>query len=65
MTQRKRLQLVAALIIAPLVIAIPALWPQFGERGFFLRNIDVVLIFVVVPFGAALSLYLRAGRSRR
>jgi len=65
MTQRKRLQLVAALIIAPLVIAIPALLPRLGEPGFFLRNIDVVLIFVVVPFGAALSLYLGAARSRR
>jgi hypothetical protein len=65
MTDRKRLQLVAALLLAPLVIAVPALWPHFEEPGFFRRNLDVLLIFVTGPYAAALWLYFRAPRRPR
>jgi hypothetical protein len=63
MTRRKRTQLIAALLIAPLVIALPSLWPRLDQPGFALRNADVLLIFVVLPYAAALWLYL--GKVRR
>ena len=65
MTHRKRMQLIAALVIAPLVIAMPMLWPGLREPGFVLRNLDVLLIFVVLPFGAALWLYVGGLRPPR
>ena len=64
MTHRKRMQLIAALAIAPLVIAMPMLLPRLGEPGFFRRYIDVLLIFVALPYCAALWIYLSGGRRR-
>jgi hypothetical protein len=55
--------LIAGLLIAPLVIALPVLWARLGETGFVARNLDVLLIFVVAPFCAAL--WLGLGKSRR
>lgn len=63
-TRRKRMQLIAALLIAPLIIAMPMLWPRLGEPGFIRRYLDVLLIFVVAPYCAALWLYLRGARGR-
>jgi len=65
MTNRKRMQLIAALVIAPIVIAMPVLWPGLRQPGFVLRNFDVLLIFVAVPFGAALWLYFGEPRLPR
>jgi hypothetical protein len=56
------MQLIAALLIAPLVIAMPMLWPRVAEPGFVRRYLDILLIFVAVPYGAALWLYLSAQR---
>lgn len=64
MTHRKRMQLIAALIIAPVVIALPMLWPRIGEPGFLRSYLDVLLIFVVLPYCAALWLYLSGERPR-
>jgi hypothetical protein len=61
---RKRKQLIAALLIAPLLIVVPVLWPQFGEQGFLGRNLDVLLIFVAAPYAAALWLHLRSVASK-
>lgn len=59
------MQLIAALIIAPLVIAMPVLWPHLGEQDFLQRNLDVLLIFVAGPYAAALWLYFGPGRHSR
>lgn len=64
MTHRKRMQLIAALVIAPLVIAMPMLWPRIGEPGFVRGYLDVLIIFVVLPYCAALWLYLSDERPR-
>ena len=61
-THRKRMQLIAALVIAPLIIAMPILWPRLGEPGFIRRYLDVLMIFVVAPYGVALWLYFKGGR---
>ncbi|HVU30955.1 MAG TPA: hypothetical protein VHE36_11210 [Sphingomicrobium sp.] len=63
MTYRKRMQLIAALVIAPLVVAMPVLLPRLGEPGFVRRYLDMLIIFVLVPYGAALSLYVGDERS--
>lgn len=56
MTNRDRKRLIAALLVAPLIIALPTLWPRLHEPGFVLRNLDVMLIFFAVPYAAALWL---------
>jgi len=65
MTRRDRMRLILALLVAPLVIALPVLWPRIGEPGFVEHNLDVLLIFVAFPYVAALWLYLGAARRRR
>jgi hypothetical protein len=52
------------LVLAPLLIAMPVLWPQFGEPGFMRRNLDIVLIFVTAPYVAALWLALGFAKHR-
>lgn len=64
MTHRKRTQLITALVLAPLVIAVPVLWPQFGESGFMRRNLDILLFFVAAPYLAALWLALALAKHR-
>ena len=56
------MQLIAALLLAPLVIALPVLWPQFGEPDFIRRNLDILLIFVAAPYAAALWLAFKVAR---
>jgi hypothetical protein len=65
MSRKDRKRLIIALVIAPLIIAVPVLSPHFGQAGFLHRNLDVLLIFVVVPYCAALWLYLRGWPRRR
>jgi hypothetical protein len=56
MTHRRRKQLIAALVLAPLVIAMPVLWPELGEPDFIRSNLDILLIFIAAPLAAALWL---------
>jgi len=63
-SRRDRKRLIVALTVAPLVIALPALWPRLSQPGAMGRNVDVLLIFVALPYAAALWLYLGAARRR-
>lgn len=65
MTPLQRRRLIIALLAAPLIITLPVLWPRLQEPRSVERNLDVLLIFVVVPYAAALWLWVGAARSRR
>jgi hypothetical protein len=62
MNERGKKRLIVALLAAPLVVALPSLWPHFGEPGFFARNADLLLVFFVLPYGAAAWLALSLNR---
>lgn len=62
LTERHRRRLVIALVAAPLLIALPALWPHVGEPEFISRHMDELLIFLVLPLVCALLLAARQKR---
>jgi hypothetical protein len=64
-THRKRIQLIAALLIAPVVLVLPFVWPEWGEPHFVSRNLDILLIFVAAPYAAALWLYFNVAKPPR
>lgn len=57
--------MIAALVAAPLLIAFPALQANIRQPGFVVRNLDLVLIFFVLPLAAALWLACAGPRRRR
>jgi hypothetical protein len=64
MRARDRKRLVIALLVVPLIVGLPALWPHRREPGFWLGNLDVLLLFFVLPYLAALWLWLRGAKRR-
>jgi hypothetical protein len=66
MSRRDRTRLIAALMIAPLAVAVPVLSTRYGEAAFLSRNLDVLIIFIVAPYVAAFWLFLgTANKSRK
>jgi hypothetical protein len=63
-TNRDRKRLIVALMVAPLVIALPMLGAYRGQPGFVVRNLDQLLIFVAMPYAVAAWLYLRPAKHR-
>lgn len=55
--------MIMALLVAPLIIALPTLWPHLREPDFLSRNLDLLLIFFAIPY--AVALWLGLGLFRR
>lgn len=64
MSARNRSRLIAALLVAPIVVVGPTLWPDKSEPQFIARHFDVLLIFCFVPYAAASWLWLTGKRKR-
>jgi hypothetical protein len=63
MIKRDRKRLIMALLVAPLIIALPTLWPHLQESDFVSANLDLLLIFFAIPY--AVALWLGLGLFRR
>lgn len=62
---RNRRRMIAALIAAPLLIALPVVRGNILNPEFLLHQMDLVLIFFVVPLFAALWLAWKGAKLRR
>ena len=62
---KDRKRLIVALLAAPVIVALPSLWPHLSESGFAVRHFDQLLIFFALPYAAALWLYISGGRRPR
>jgi len=64
MSPRDRKRLIIALVVTPLLVALPSVWPHLHEPDFAARNIDRLLIFFALPYVAALWLAVRRAMRR-